>query len=362
MNNFYPYLHIKRKVVFIILIKDNKIISWKTPIISLEDKPKLTAADLKACFDSNSNELKDSLNGVIDTLTSKTGADNIGITQINNTHGSTVQQVLQNLSDKLSKVDPYLGNPVAISQGGTGANNVQEALYNLGAKPNDNLLDNWYFVGGGNQLGDNVFPINQRGNTRYEGTRYSIDGYKLLNVSLLSVNNSNISVFINQNGGAIFTYPNLELGKTYTLSILANAVSSNNATIGAWDGGETIIKNGLTSHTFVAQKNTLTHGVYIFRKSSSDESQSSALIYAAKLEKGNKQTLAQQLKDGSWELLEKPDYTTELLKCQRYYQLYSCAEKRPTKAIDCRPVMRINPTQTTIQIDGVTYYVNDASI
>lgn len=317
----FIFTYIKRKVVFIILIKDNKIVSWKTPVISLEDKPKLTAVNLKACFDSNSNELKDSLNGVIDTLTSKTGADNIGITQIDNTDGSTVQQALQNLSDKLTKVDPYLGNPVAITQGGTGAKTVQDALFKLGAKPNDNLLLNWYFVGGGSQLGDGMFPINQRSNTRYGGLEYSIDGYKLFNVALLELLTDKIAIFINQLGGAVFAYPKLELGKTYTLSILANAVSPNNSTIGAYDAGETIIRDGLTSHTFVAQPNTLTHGVYIFRKSSSDENQASAFIYAAKLEKGNKQTLARQLEDGSWELLEKPDYTTELLKCQRYLQV-----------------------------------------
>lgn len=32
-----------------------------------------------------------------------------------------------------------------------------------------NLLDNWYFVGGGSQLGDGIFPINQRGQTQYAG-------------------------------------------------------------------------------------------------------------------------------------------------------------------------------------------------
>lgn len=40
---------------------------------------------------------------------------------------------------------------------------------------NRNLLDNAYFVGGGSQLGDGVFPINQRGLSSYTGSTYTID-------------------------------------------------------------------------------------------------------------------------------------------------------------------------------------------
>jgi len=40
---------------------------------------------------------------------------------------------------------------------------------------NPNLLDNWYFVGGGSQLGDGVFPINQRGQTQYTAAGFVFD-------------------------------------------------------------------------------------------------------------------------------------------------------------------------------------------
>ena len=44
----------------------------------------------------------------------------------------------------------------------------QMARLNIAAGgSNRNLLDNAYFVGGGSQLGDGVFPINQRGTTFY---------------------------------------------------------------------------------------------------------------------------------------------------------------------------------------------------
>ena len=43
-------------------------------------------------------------------------------------------------------------------------------------------------------------------------------------------------------------------------------------------------------------------------------------IAAVKLELGSTQTLAHQDENGNWVLNEIPDYTTELLKCKRYYR------------------------------------------
>ena len=59
-------------------------------------------------------------------------------------------------------------------------------MTNLGAhidgtdvyQTNPNLLDNAYFVGGGSQLGDGVFPINQRGLTSYSSVGYGIDRWR----------------------------------------------------------------------------------------------------------------------------------------------------------------------------------------
>ena len=42
-----------------------------------------------------------------------------------------------------------------------------------------NLLDNWYFVGGGSQQGGGQFPINQRGETSRSGSGGFIDRWKL---------------------------------------------------------------------------------------------------------------------------------------------------------------------------------------
>ena len=58
--------------------------------------------------------------------------------------------------------------------------NKEQARSNIdagknGAWSNDNLLDNAYFVGGGSQLGDGVFPINQRGLTSYTSAGFVFD-------------------------------------------------------------------------------------------------------------------------------------------------------------------------------------------
>lgn len=51
-----------------------------------------------------------------------------------------------------------------------------QARANIGAGgSNPNLLDNAYFVGGGSQLGDNIFPINQRGQTQYTAAGFVFD-------------------------------------------------------------------------------------------------------------------------------------------------------------------------------------------
>ena len=84
-------------------------------------------------------------------------------------------------------------------------------------------------------------------------------------------------------------------------------------------------------------------------------------IKAIKLELGEQQTLAHQ-ENGAWVLNELPDYGGELLRCQRYYQVYTTAAARPAKALDCRPVMRTDPVQSTVSVGGATLYANSAEL
>ncbi len=60
------------------MIKDKKIEQFTQPISSLEDRPQMAASEIKHAFDSNSNELKESLNGVIDEISGSGGSAQIG--------------------------------------------------------------------------------------------------------------------------------------------------------------------------------------------------------------------------------------------------------------------------------------------
>ena len=61
-------------------LNDYKINTFSKPVSALADRPRITAAELKAWFDSNStNEIKTSINSLIDALVALTGADQIGV-------------------------------------------------------------------------------------------------------------------------------------------------------------------------------------------------------------------------------------------------------------------------------------------
>ena len=91
--------------------------------------------------------------------------------------------------------------------------------------------------------------------------------------------------------------------------------------------------------------------------------ETTVFVKAIKLELGSQQTLAHQDAAGNWVLNDPPpDKALELLKCQRYYQVFSREDLRPDKAVDFRPPMRIDPALSTIQINGVTYYTADANL
>lgn len=86
-------------------LNDRKITDWTQPVSSLDDRPQMAAAALKAAFDSNSNQLKPALNGVIDDLTGTGGAGNIGVAAIAGVTGTTVQAMLAALKTLIDLCD-----------------------------------------------------------------------------------------------------------------------------------------------------------------------------------------------------------------------------------------------------------------
>ena len=232
------------------------------------------------------------------------------------------------------------------------------ALYNLGAKPSENLLDNWYFVGGGK---DGQFPINQRGQEKYAiPYGYTFDRW----------NNSSQTehVFLQTNG--VYTEGGIRqihedwqeaswAGKTMTASALfldslysctfSYPEAANTGGVFSSDGVIAIgrIYNyGWSKPTFGIMFDHIVDG-------------KSKTLLAAKLEFGKTQSLARKTETG-WELLETPLYTNELLKCMRFYQKSRIAYTIINE--ECQNIhlfpMRTTPTiitnQNQISIDYVT--------
>lgn len=199
-----------------------------------------------------------------------------------------------------------------------------------------NLLDNWYFVGGGSQQGGGQFPINQRGQTSYTNG-YGIDRwYDSSGVSQsLRSDCVRLTTTSSTAGRSMRQSPeNSEKlqGKTVTLSVLFGNVPNNAVYCGLFMGAE---PNGATSTISIsgnATSGSLMKVTATLNGNFSTYPYITALIgfvnnsagvgvtadvKAAKLEIGSTQTLAHQ-ENGVWVLNEVPNYQQELAKCRRY--------------------------------------------
>lgn len=74
-------------------LTERKITTWTKPISSLADRPQMSAAELKAAFDSNANEIKPKFNGLVDDLIGAGGASEIGA-NLDGVAGTNVQALL----------------------------------------------------------------------------------------------------------------------------------------------------------------------------------------------------------------------------------------------------------------------------
>lgn len=182
---------------------------------------------------------------------------------------------------------------------------------------NENLLDNWYFVGDGSQQGGGQFPINQRGQTSYiaSGRTDTIDRWYLATTgSSLSLSGNYVSIGGGSSASAWWQQTELSRlpsGYSCTYSVLTDA------------GLYTIFASQITTSTDL--KTTTPFGYirmqYYQRNIALNvftNAGSTCNILAAKLELGTRSTLA-RLVDGQWVLNDPPpNFQQELAKCQRY--------------------------------------------
>lgn len=227
-------------------------------------------------------------------------------------------------------VKPVDSTPTAdstnlVSSGGTDkAIKARMPVYGMG----ENLLDNWYLVGGGSQQGAGNFPINQRGQTSYSGTGYGIDRWKQTNSNIQQVVQSDclrMNGVSAVSGNVIYCYfycPKLPAG-TYTLSILVKeATGSGNWYVSSDSSTGYSISNvrliaGLVTITFTATGNETSQSFYLWHQGALAVGDHLDLI-AVKLELGTEQTLCHN--EGTteapvWVLNEIPNYGEQFEKC-----------------------------------------------
>lgn len=197
-----------------------------------------------------------------------------------------------------------------------------------------NMLDNWYFAGGGSQLGAGVFPINQRGQSSYSVAGYGIDRWSCATSSVTVLcGYSNYIVLKSSTAGAqnllIQYIDNKELlaGKTVTISAMINSrlvqstisIPADSSTWGSTIGSGSDSVGGCAVYLRYLNSKLC----FVFYASSTYTANTNILIKAAKLELGPYQTLAHNEgteENPNWVLNEIPTYSEELNKCLMYFE------------------------------------------
>ena len=168
-----------------------------------------------------------------------------------------------------------------------------QQLANTANLCNPNLIDNWYFVGGG---GPGQFPVNQRGQTEYTDL-YGMDRWLLAaQVSSLKIEPTHI---------VLKNYLVQQFSIQYHLFPLTFAILYADGTLGvAHDFLDKYTPCGHCQVQYARGQNAL----YILGNAS---------IVAVKMEMGSTQTLAHKEGD-TWALNGIPNYAEQLARCQRY--------------------------------------------
>ena len=201
----------------------------------------------------------------------------------------------------------------------------------LQRKSNQNLLDNWYFVGGGTQKGGGHLPINQRGQTEYASpngsTKVSIDRWLYYGNAETQAAGYKLSL----NDGFVSFGPRTFLGQhVESTSLFEKQVTfSCLLTDGLYSGTIKLFPEGDGSYlnyvlfsnekvSLSARRSNSIIAFLIGNEYALDSGNNLELI-AAKLELGSEQTLAHQDENGEWVLNDPPpNFQQELAKCQRY--------------------------------------------
>lgn len=187
-----------------------------------------------------------------------------------------------------------------------------------------NLLDNWYFIGGGSQQGKGQLPINQRGQIRYNGTGLGIDRWISYRANEVIVESDGIKFQYSTGQSYQQIHQIVEnykeyIGKTVTASVL---ISENTAGLylDIQNDSHNVVeipanKTGLFSLTITVPNNA-TKLLVLLTSYLNTPTSGYFKVQAVKLELGTQQTLAHWV-NGQWVLNDPPPkYGEALIKCE----------------------------------------------
>ena len=252
---------------------------------------------------------------------------------------------------------------------------------------NPNILHNAYFRGGGSHTGSANFPINQRGQSSYSSSGYTVDRWTMSSNASLSFTSGpadairlskatagevvDLSQKLENIIKGVLTFSALvrvdlkASGQTdagYLHIAMKDAYDNDLSDTSGSDPDPTFIYTSSINDVILVESHYKGDGNSVssvnFHLDNAVPVNGYVDILACKLELGNKQTLAHR-SGGAWVLnAPPPDHTIELMKCQRYFQVYTSAHTAATATTDWRPVMRAEP-DVEHQISGPYYYSAD---
>lgn len=182
---------------------------------------------------------------------------------------------------------------------------VKSAIDKVAVRPN--LLDNWYFVGGGSQQGAGIFPINERGATSYSGQVFGMNRW----IGVLAT--ASVSI---QSGGIVVVggvYQNLDVGTT--LSLLGKTVTLTVLMLDGTLDSQTVTLPATAPSSYTLEIDTNNMRLAFNDADTIRVQMKSGSFVAMKLELGNTQTLAHKV-GNAWVLNELPDYEEQLIRCR----------------------------------------------
>lgn len=238
-----------------------------------------------------------------------------------NTFNPLIQQLINNTQAVKSTAEGAAANAQTAKTAAEKANTAAESANNAAATiSNPNLLDNWYFLD----------PINQRGQEEYSviGKRsYTIDRWYIEGRGSMTISGDTGITLKKSIGSSDIFFNFLQIldnaatyaGKQVTFSALINGAATisvgynNNYPTNTTDTAREMRVLQVT-YTFPKEVDIKKADVVIQARSNDNYN-----IIAAKLELGDRQTLAHQDSNGNWVLNDPPpNKALELAKCQRY--------------------------------------------